>query len=352
MKKISAISAVALTTLTFTTAWGLPAHEHNLSYALVWLLFMVIAGLPLAFIESALVRRSRQLPLQGLAPITRDSDAATFWRVLAPMAMLSLVMMIGLAVDYSSRGFVIDGANSITTQAFPFLLVFLAMGFAWVGMMYLLPIIGIIVPAVLVLNGMLAPHSLTLTLLYPEEWQNVATAALLANVSTLGLYAWLSAQALDDEHASTAVLPLWLTQTVVGGLTIAAGVAKGNVSMVMYMLSAVFACAVLAEVVGRQLLAKPLVKPVAYGLVVLAGAAATVAVEYVAFDYVLKALALVTILGFALLSGWAMKISHVRKALNFSSEGVYNIWRVGVRIAVPMIVLWLLVGMALPWLKL
>jgi hypothetical protein len=117
------------------------------------------------------------------------------------------------------------------------------------------------------------------------------------------------------------------------------------------MLAAVFASAVLAEVVGRQLLARPLVKPVAYGLVVLASAVATVAVDYVVFDYVLKVLALLTILGFAVFSGWVMKISHVRKALNFNSEGVYNLWRVGVRIAVPLVVLWLLAGMVLTWLK-
>lgn len=351
MKKISAISAVALTTLTLTTAWGLPGHEHHLTYALVWLLFMVITGLPLTFVEAALVRRSQQLPLQGLAPITRDADAATFWRLLAPMALLSLMMMIGLAVDYSTQGFVIDGANSITSQVFPYLLVFLAMGFAWVGMMRLLPFISVIVPTVLAINVALAPHNLTLVLLTPEEWQHVASAALLANASTLGLYGWLAAHRLNDPQASTAVMPLWLTQTVIGALTIAAGSAKGNISIVAYMLSAVFACAVLAEVAGRQLLARPLAKPVAYGLVVLAGAAATAAVDYVVFDYVLKVLALLTTLGVAVLVGWIMKISHVRKALNFSSEGVYNLWRVGVRIVVPFTVLWLLVGMVLTWLK-
>jgi uncharacterized membrane protein YkvI len=54
--------------------------------------------------------------------------------------------------------------------------------------------------------------------------------------------------------------------------------------------------------------------------------------------------ALLTILGFALLTGWIMKISHVRKALNFSSEAVYNVWRVAIRLLVPITVLWLLVG--------
>jgi hypothetical protein len=42
-----------------------------------------------------------------------------------------------------------------------------------------------------------------------------------------------------------------------------------------------------------------------------------------------------------------MKISHARKSLNFSSEGIYNLWRVGVRIVVPIVIIWLLVGMFL-----
>ena len=79
----------------------------------------------------------------------------------------------------------------------------------------------------------------------------------------------------------------------------------------------------------------------------LACAVTTTAAEYVGFDEAVKVVALLTILGFALLTGWIMKISHVRKALNFSSEAVYNVWRVAIRLLVPITVLWLLVGMVL-----
>jgi hypothetical protein len=42
-----------------------------------------------------------------------------------------------------------------------------------------------------------------------------------------------------------------------------------------------------------------------------------------------------------------IKISHARKALNFSHEAVYNLWRVFIRLAVPVTILWLLVSMVL-----
>ncbi len=345
--QLSAISAVALTTLTLTTAWGLPNHSNSLSFALVWLLFMVVTALPLSFIEAAIVRRTTQLPLQGLAAITRDADAPTFWRVLAPLSLLSLVGMIAFTVNHSTQGLAIDDHNAVTAQALPYLLVFLAMGFAWVGMKRLLPFLGVLVPAVVVLNMVSAGQLGTLALLTPEEWQQVATAAILANLSGLGVYAWLTTQHLADEQASHLVMPLWLTQALVGVATILAGAAKGNVGVVAYMLTAVFACAVFAEVVARQLQDRKVAKPVALGLVMVSAVGLTVAAEFVVFDAALKVVSLLTVFGLSILVGWVMKISHARKALNFSSEAIYNLWRVGVRIAAPAVIVWLLVGMVL-----
>lgn len=345
--QLPALSAVALTTLTLATAWGLPNHSNSLSFAWVWLLFMAVTALPLSFIEAAIVRRTTHLPLQGLASITRDADAPTFWRLLAPLSLLSLVAMIAFAANRSAHDFVMDSHNTFTAQAFPYLLVFLAMGFAWVGMKRLLPFVWILVPAVLIFNVVSAGQLGTLALLTPEEWQQVATAAILANVSGLGVYAWLTTQHLADEQASRLVMPLWLTQTLVGLATILAGEAKGNVGVVVYMLTAVFACAVFAEVVARQLQDRKVAKPVALGLVMVSAVALTVAAEFVVFDMVLKVVSLLTVFGLSVLVGWVMKISHARKALNFSSEVIYNLWRVGVRIAAPAVIIWLLVGMVL-----
>ncbi|PTQ91143.1 hypothetical protein [Agitococcus lubricus] len=347
MNTLSAIGAAALTTLSLTTALGLPSAPHNQTFALLWLLFMVLAGLPLAFVDAVLVRRTKVLPLQALAPITRDSDLATFWRLLAPLAMLALMLLIAFSAYYATQGLVISSENIATKEIFPFLIVFLAMGFAWVGMARLLPYVAILVPAVLVLNVVLVPQTLQIHLLTPEQWQEIGRAVLLANGLGLGLYAWLVQQRLHDERASTTVLPVWLTQTLVGALTIAVGSAEGNLSVVCHVLTAVFACAILAEVIVRQLRERFMAKPIALGGVMLLIVAATYAATYVAFDYVMIVTVLVAVLGYAILTGWLMKISHARKALNMQSEALYNLWRMGIRIAVPLTVIWLLVGLAL-----
>jgi SNF family Na+-dependent transporter len=39
---------------------------------------------------------------------------------------------------------------------------------------------------------------------------------------------------------------------------------------------------------------------------------------------------------YALFAGWIMKISHLRKSMNFSSEAFYNLWRIAVRVVLPV----------------
>jgi SNF family Na+-dependent transporter len=41
----------------------------------------------------------------------------------------------------------------------------------------------------------------------------------------------------------------------------------------------------------------------------------------------------------AIYAGWIMKIGHARKALQLPSEGVYNLWRVGIRWVAPVTLL-------------
>jgi SNF family Na+-dependent transporter len=43
-------------------------------------------------------------------------------------------------------------------------------------------------------------------------------------------------------------------------------------------------------------------------------------------------------------AGWAMKVSHARKELNLPSEAIYNVWRVAVRLVVPLAVLFVFSG--------
>ena len=345
---LTAVSAVALITLTLTHSLGLTPQPVALSMMPVWLLFMLIAALPLAFVDAVIVRRSQQLPLEGLVPITREADAAIFWRLLAPLSILALLLLMGQASHHATHNAAWTQPSLMLKEALPYLVMFFAVGFAWVGTKRLLPFVGVLVPVALVVNASTATHIWQLTLLTPEQWQLVASTALMSTVSTTGVYAWLLMQQVPvPVKASTRVVPLWLTQTLVGLAALAVGQTTGNIYLVMYMLCAIFALAVCAEAIGTQLQAKGWAKPIALGSVLLACAVTTTAAEYVGFDEAVKVVALLTILGFALLTGWIMKISHVRKALNFSSEAVYNVWRVAIRLLVPITVLWLLVGMVL-----
>ena len=58
---------------------------------------------------------------------------------------------------------------------------------------------------------------------------------------------------------------------------------------------------------------------------------------------------LLLVLGYAIFVGWLMKISHLRKSIQFSSEAIYNLWRIMVRIVVPLSVVLALLGWLLAW---
>ena len=54
------------------------------------------------------------------------------------------------------------------------------------------------------------------------------------------------------------------------------------------------------------------------------------------FNAVLMVWGLIICLIYAIFAGWIMKISHLRKAMNFSNELFYNLWRIAVRVVLPL----------------
>jgi len=341
---LSAMSAVSLLTMTILYAFGLPADVAHISFIPAWLLFMLVVGLPLAFIDAVIIRRTQLLPLQGLAPLTRDSDAKTTWRLLAPLAMCSLVLLMGYSAQYAKH-YVAATEQMFLKESLAYLLLFFAVGFAWVGMRRLLSFVGILVPVALIIHTLSAKHTWQLQLLTPDQWQLVAITALFSSVGSVGVYAWLMTFQPLKGRAAQTILPLWLTQTTIGLLTLIVGQTTGNVDAAIYMPCAIFALAVYAETIATQLQAHGLKKPIALGGVLLASIAASYLASYKVYDLVLQSLWLLTIIGFSVLMGWIMKISHVRKALNFTSEGVYNLWRVAIRLIVPLTSIWLLISL-------
>jgi len=54
------------------------------------------------------------------------------------------------------------------------------------------------------------------------------------------------------------------------------------------------------------------------------------------FNIALMLWGLLICLIYAIFAGWIMKISHLRKAMNFSNELFYNLWRIAVRLVLPL----------------
>ena len=54
------------------------------------------------------------------------------------------------------------------------------------------------------------------------------------------------------------------------------------------------------------------------------------------FNTILMLWGLMICLIYAIFAGWIMKISHLRKSMNFSNELFYNLWRIAVRVVLPV----------------
>lgn len=343
---LAAMSAVSLITFTLLHAFGLAENPAHLSLVPVWLLFMLVLGLPLAFMESIIIRRTQQLPLQGIITMTRDADIKSWWRLVIPFSLIGLVLVIGQAAQHVKHHIVWTD-QFILKESLSYLLVFFAAGFAWVGMRGLLAFIGVLVPIALVICAVSSKNFGHLTLLTPKQWQLVASSTLLTSTLGLGTYAWLMAPHAKIEKPTSWVMPVWLTQTIIGALTLVVGQTTLNIYTAIYMACAVFAVAVCIETISSQLQAKSWHKPIALGAVLLVAVLAAYSAEYEIYTFFVKSVVLCAVIAYCVLMGWLMKISHVRKSLNFTSEALYNIWRVFVRLVVPLTCVWLLIGMML-----
>jgi hypothetical protein len=58
------------------------------------------------------------------------------------------------------------------------------------------------------------------------------------------------------------------------------------------------------------------------------------------FNILLMLWGLLICLIYSIFAGWIMKISHLRKSMNFSNELFYNLWRIAIRIVLPYRLFW------------
>lgn len=341
-----------------------PSMAHELDFWLLWVLAMLVVGLPVLFAEFALSARSGDGVWLGMQKLTREADAKITWRVFAGLSVLVSLLIAaamtarigaGLSLHLPQLNLTVPSVGvSAGAMMIALILSLLKSRLLVVGVA--LVIIGGLIS--LFDGGVSSGVSIpTITAVSLSEWAKAVSLALLSVGVGTGLYWFVGVdltRELTAKHPKKSltglILPIWLTQLIFGAFALLVGSAFVTpTSFVVSGVGMVFVCAFLLYYAIGQLKMR-------FGLIngVASGAVLALILSALPAGVGLNILLIVSLVGVAVLavfSGFTMKISHLRKTLNFKSEGRYNIWRVLVRIAVPLALLLALIGWVSSWLS-
>ena len=359
--------------------WFAPTSIGEIDFWLLWLLAMVLVSLPVVYAEIALAYRSAEAPLAGMQKLTREADASTFWRSFGWLAALVSILIAALVISGASQGIVaalteLNSVPIVPSFAIAAGLMVIAVLLSLLGVAPLPIGLGLMLIGLLlgVANG-LPNIAFAMTDVSLSEWARAVALALVSVGAGTGLY-WfgqnlirkqtVTAVGTDNHNAQTTrnsaapayratklVLPIWVLQLVVGVVALfISGMALPPIGQLSYWIGVVFVASYLLHYSSQQLAHK-------FGLlvsVVLTFVLALLLVVAIPTNWLVGILVIISSIAVLLLSvfaGWQMKISHLRKSLNFGNEAFYNLWRVAIRLIVPLALLLALIGWVMQWLS-
>ena len=366
--------AVLLPLLLFR--WFAPTSIGEIDFWLLWLLAMVLVALPVVYAEIALAYRSVEGPLAGMQKLTRESDASPIWRSFGWLAALVSIVIAALIISGASTGLLTALTELNSTPDVPSFAVAAGLMVITVLLSLLgtapLPIgLGLMVVGLIlgIANGV--PNiSFAMTDISLVEWARAVALALVSVGAGTGLY-WFGQnlvskqtitaveansqqaqnKAARDYRATKLVLPIWILQLLVGVVALfISGISLPPIGQLLYWAGVLFVVSYLLHYSTQQLTHK-------FGLLVsliITFVLALLLVVAIPTTWLVGILVIVSSVAVLLLSvfaGWQMKISHLRKSLNFSSEAFYNLWRVAIRLVVPLALLLALIGWVIQWLS-
>lgn len=309
--------------------------ERQLDFWLLWLATMLILALPITYMEVALAKRSRSTALNALSSLTRDADAQAHWRVVGWLAVVFMPFLAG--------GMLFNASTMLEGLALPQLALFAALAVAAL----LLSVAPRLVMVGLTLLAVLASLGLSIVLgerlptwqvtaLEFSEWGAATVLALVASGLGLGVYSQVSLnQVKHSDAASSTVLPVWIAQLLA---VVAFGffIANTQIPALVFVVSVVTGSALLINLARQQLAERQLPALIQWAILAVAVLVWAIPMAAGVLNVLLLLWGLIICLIYAIFAGWIMKISHLRKALNFGSEAVYNLWRVAMRIVLPL----------------
>lgn len=325
-----------------------------------WLLAgigLLLAAWPLLLAERALGLRARKPLLTGMQVLTREADAVRGWRVLAwsslGASLLGLTLMSLLAGLLATQAVQTLAVGRVElpagVQLWPVLTV-VALLTALLRPLGKAPVLAWALPVALLLGvllleaqrGAVTPLQtdiLRLAALPPEAMLLVGALALGGG---LGVHWQLAAQEEPRLSPRALLLTLVVAVVVLAGLHVAAGLLATLLSFVVTLLAMTALVQPALAVARARGLTPVMALALIFVPVVLLGEVIWFFGGLDALPELGCALALwmtLNLLVLAIFAGWVMKISHVRKALQLPSEGIYNLWRVAVRWVAPITLL-------------
>lgn len=329
------LSFVMITTLAPTVGIQI---DRQFDFWLLWLGTMILLALPIGYLEIALAKRSQTTALQALSSLTRDADASPRWRIVGWLAVIFVPFFAGSVLTAATHVVSQQLALAVSDQIVFSALAIVALGLSFIPRQFLIALTTIGVIAAFILANVMGTHLTAWhwTGIEFKEWGNATVLALVASGLGLGLYWQSSLVAVKKQEAATSTaLPIWVAQLLA---VIAFGFfsVQAQLPALAWVFAAIMSAALLIQFAKEQLAQRQLAIVIQW--VILLAAIAVWAVPQVEqiFNSLLMLWGLLICLIYAVFAGWIMKISHLRKAMGFSNELFYNIWRIAIRIVLPL----------------
>ncbi|WP_379543691.1 hypothetical protein [Psychrobacter sp. R86515] len=357
--------------------WFAPASIGEIDFWLLWLLAMVLVALPVVYAEIALAYRSVEGPLAGMQKLTREADVSPIWRSFGWLAALVSIVIAALVISGASTGILsalteLNSIPDVPNFAIAAGLMVIALLLSLLGVTPLPIGLGLMVIGLLLgfANGV-PSAGFAMTDVSLTEWARAVALALVSVGAGTGLY-WFGQNLVSKQtvtaveannqqvknraatreyRATKLVLPIWVLQLLIGVVALfTSGMSLPPIGQLLYWGGVLFVASYLLHYSTQQLTHK-------FGLLVsliITFAVALLLVVAIPTAWLVGILVIISSIAVLLLSvfaGWQMKISHLRKSLNFSNEAVYNLWRVAIRLVVPLALLLALIGWVMQWLS-
>ena len=312
--------------------------ERQFDFWLLWLITMIFLALPIGYLEVALAKRSKTTALNALSSLTRDADASPRWRLVGWLAVVFIPFLAGGLLSQSSQLLQTQVDFNVPQSALLVGLGVASLALSFIPRFILMGLMLLGVFAALDLAQLMGTQLPTwqMTSLEFSEWGSATVLALVASGLGLGLY-WQTAlpQVKQQEIATQSALPIWLAQ-LCAVLAFAFFAAKAQLPALSLTLAAVMASALMIQLAREQLANRQIALVLQWVIVVIALGIWAIPNISIVFNVLLLLWGLIICLIYAIFAGWVMKISHLRKSMNFSNELFYNLWRIAVRVVLPL----------------